>query len=142
MPWLGDENENSEVDDSEGLLLVLNSFCMKMDSLGFWRFVTGKKKELESLRAQMPFSLAECLDLARFVLKLISEVFPMDKRVEKSEKGNNLGWTCVLVLESLIPVVVDPVIRKSRLLVNERESESESESETYWRARRLGEQRV
>ena len=66
----------------------------------------------------------------------------MDKRVEKSEKGNNLGWTCVLVLESLIPVVVDPVIRKSRLLVNERESESESESESYWRARRLGEQRV
>ena len=93
MPWLGDENENGEVDDSERLLLVLNSFCMKMDSLGFWRFVTGKKKELESLRAQMPFSLVECLDLARFMLELISEVFPMDKRVEKSEKGNNLGWT-------------------------------------------------
>ena len=79
--------------------------------------MTGKKKELESLRAQMPLALAECLDPARFVLESISEVFPVDKRVEKSERGNDLGWACVLVLESLIPVVVDPVIGKSRLLV-------------------------
>ena len=111
------EDENGEVDDGEGLLLVLKSFCVKMDALGFWRFVTGKKKELESLRAQMPLALAECLDPARFVLESISEVFPVDKRVEKSERGNDLGWACVLVLESLIPVVVDPVIGKSRLLV-------------------------
>ena len=116
MPWLSDENENGKVNNGDGLLLMLKSFCVKMDMLAFWRFVTGKKKELESLRAQMPLALAECLDLARFVLELISEVFPMDKRVEKSEKGNNLGWTCVLVLESLISVVVDPVIRKSRLV--------------------------
>ncbi|KAK9993685.1 hypothetical protein SO802_023388 [Lithocarpus litseifolius] len=113
----GEEDENGEVDDGEGLLLVLKSFCVKMDALGFWRFVTGKKKELESLRAQMPLALAECLDPARFVLESISEVFPVDKRVEKSERGNDLGWACVLVLESLIPVVVDPVIGKSRLLV-------------------------
>ena len=89
------EDENGEVDDGEGLLLVLKSFCVKMDALGFWRFVTGKKKELELLRAQMPLALAECLDLARFVLELISEVFLVDKRMEKSERGNNLGWAYV-----------------------------------------------
>ena len=43
----------------------------------------------------MPLALAECLDLARFVLELISEVFLVDKRIEKSERGKNLGWACV-----------------------------------------------
>ena len=95
MPWLSDENKNGEVDDDDGLLLMLKSFCVKIYVLGFWRFVIGKKKELESLRAQMPLALAECLDLARFVLELISEVFLVDKRMEKSERGNNLGWACV-----------------------------------------------
>lgn len=113
----GSCDENGEVDDGEGLLLKLKSFCLNMDAGGFWRFVTGKKKELEALRAQMPLALAECIDPPRFVLETISEVFPVDKRVEKSERGNDLGWACVLVLESLIPVVVDPVIGKSRILV-------------------------
>ena len=95
MPWLSDENENGKVDNGDGLLLMLKSFCVKMDMLAFWRFVTGKKKELESLRAQMPLALAECLDLARFVLELISEVFLVDKRIEKSERGKILGWACI-----------------------------------------------
>ncbi|KAL6185779.1 hypothetical protein ACLB2K_041905 [Fragaria x ananassa] len=111
------DDEYGEVDNSEGLLMEMKSLCLKMDSGRFWRFVTGRKKELESLRAQMSLALAECVDPARFVLEAISEVFPVDKRSEKSDRGNDLGWACVLVLESLIPVVVDPKIGKSRLLV-------------------------
>ncbi|XP_062108342.1 FRIGIDA-like protein 4a [Humulus lupulus] len=113
----GPGDEDGEVDDGEGLLLRLKCFCLKMDAEGLWRFVTGKKKELDALRAQMPLALAECVDPAKFVLETISEVFPVDKRVDKSDRGNDLGWACVLMLESLIPVVVDPVIGKSRLLV-------------------------
>lgn len=106
---------DGEVDNGEGLMLKLKSFCLKMDALGFWEFLIGKKKELEGLRAEMPVALGECVDPAKFVLEAISEVFPVDKRGEKG--GNDLGWACVLVLESLIPVMVDPVIGKSRLLV-------------------------
>ncbi|KAL6141408.1 hypothetical protein ACLB2K_059696 [Fragaria x ananassa] len=96
------DDEYGEVDNSEGLLMEMKSLCLKMDSGRFWRFVTGRKKELESLRAQMSLALAECVDPARFVLEAISEVFPVDKRSEKSDRGNDLGWACVLVLESLI----------------------------------------
>lgn len=129
-----DDEENGEVDNGEGLFLTLKSFCFKMDALGFWRFVTGKKKELDALRAQMPLALAECVDPPRFVFESISEVFPVDKRVDKSERVNDLGWACVLVLESLIPVVVDPVIGKSRLLVTPSVKERAKEIADTWKA--------
>lgn len=103
-----------------------------MDALGFWGFVIGKKKELEALRAEMPAALSECVDPAKFVLEAISEVFPVDKRAEKG--GNDLGWACVLVLESLIPVVVDPVIGKSRLLVTPPMKEKANEIAETWKA--------
>ncbi|XP_062145303.1 FRIGIDA-like protein 4b [Alnus glutinosa] len=128
------EDENGEVDNSEGLLLSLKSFCLKMDILGFWRFIIGKKKELDVLRAQMPLALAECVDPPRFVLESISEVFLVDKRVEKSDRVNDLGWACVLVLESLIPVVVDPMIGKSRLLVTPSMKERAKEIAETWTA--------
>ncbi|XP_022138585.1 FRIGIDA-like protein 4a [Momordica charantia] len=129
-----DADENGEVDDGDGLLLKLKSFCLEMDSGGFWRFVTGKKKELETLRAKMHLALAECIDPPRFVLEAISEVFPLDKRVERSDGGNDLGWACVLVLESLIPVVVDPVIGKSRILVTPSMKERAKEIAETWKA--------
>ena len=130
-----DDDSNGEVDNGDGLVLKLKTFCLRMDASGFWGFVIGKKKELEALRAQMPLALAACVDPAKFVLEAISEVFPVDKRSEKSEKNNNdLGWACVLVLESLIPVVVDPVIGKSRLLVTPSVKETAKEIAETWKA--------
>ncbi|KAK1434519.1 hypothetical protein QVD17_00263 [Tagetes erecta] len=108
-----DEDEPS-VDDTEGLLLKLKSFCVKMDSLGFGAFVISRKKEMELMREQVPLALAECADPARFVLEAISEVFPVDKR---KVCMNDLSWACVLILESLIPVMMDPILGKSRVLV-------------------------
>ncbi|KAK9287847.1 hypothetical protein L1049_016289 [Liquidambar formosana] len=130
----GDGDGDGEVDDSEGLLLNLKIFCLKMDSEGFWRFVTVRKKELDAMRAQIPVALAECVDPSRFVLEAISEVFPVDKRVEKSERLNDLGWACVLVLESLIPVVVDPMLGKSRLLVTPSMKERAKDIAETWKA--------
>ncbi|KAK7280121.1 hypothetical protein RJT34_25183 [Clitoria ternatea] len=127
-----DENDDGEVDDGDGLVLKLKSFCLRMDAFGFWGFVIGKKKELEGLRAEMPVALAECVDPAKFVLEALSEVFPVDKRGDKA--ANDLGWACVLVLESLIPVVVDPVIGKSRLLVTPTVKEQANEIAETWKA--------
>lgn len=113
-------------------MLKLKSFCLKMDALGFWGFVIGKKKELECLRAEMPAALSECVDPARFVLEAMSKVFPVDKRGEK-KGGNDLGWACVLVLESLIPVMVDPVIGKSRMLVTPSVKEEAKDIAETWK---------
>lgn len=119
-----------EVDNDEGLLLKLRRFCLKMDSEGFWRFVAERKKELDSIRAQMSAALADCVDPARFVLEAISEVFPVDKRGDKS---NDLGWACVLILESLIPAVVDPIMGGSRLLVTPRMRKRAKEIAEIWK---------
>lgn len=122
-----------EVDNSEGLLSILRRFCSKMDSEGFWRFITVRKKELDEIRAQMSAALADCVDPARFVLEAISEVFPVDKRSDSSERVNDLGWACVVILESLIPVVVDPIIGESRLLVTPRMRQRAKEMAETWK---------
>ncbi|TKY51163.1 FRIGIDA protein 4a [Spatholobus suberectus] len=127
-----DDDGEGEVDDAAGLVLKLKSFCLRMDTFGFWAFVIAKKKELDGLRAEVPVALAECVDPAKFVLEAISEVFPIDKRGEKP--GHDLGWACVLVLESLIPVVVDPVIGKSRLLVTPTVKDQATEIAETWKA--------
>lgn len=105
-----------EVDDSEGLLMKLRSFCHKMAAREFWIFVTSRKKELELFRSELPKALADCVDPPRFVLEAISEVFPVASG-NSSGYIYDLGWACVLLLESLIPVMVDPVLGKERLLV-------------------------
>ncbi|KAM1086946.1 hypothetical protein ACFX2H_012473 [Malus domestica] len=128
------DDEYGEVDDGEGLLMNLKSLCLKMDSGGFWRFVTARKKELEALRSQMPLALGDCVDPAKFVLEAISEVFPVDKRVERSDRGNDLGWACVLLLESLIPVMMDPKIGRKRLLVTRSVKQRATEISETWKA--------
>uniref|UniRef100_A0A7N0VKI1 FRIGIDA-like protein n=1 Tax=Kalanchoe fedtschenkoi TaxID=63787 RepID=A0A7N0VKI1_KALFE len=127
------ESDDGEVDNGEGLLMTLKRFCLRMDSIGFWRFVCVRKKELEALRESIPVALGECVDPPMFVLEAISEVFPVDKREDKSERLNDLGWACVLVLESLIPVVVDPVIGKARLLVTPSVKSRASEVAEAWK---------
>uniref|UniRef100_A0A2P2LW17 FRIGIDA-like protein n=1 Tax=Rhizophora mucronata TaxID=61149 RepID=A0A2P2LW17_RHIMU len=127
------ENPDGQVDDDDGMLLSLKGFCLKMEAGEFWKFVITKKKELEALRSQIPLALTECVDPPKFVLEAISEVFPVDKRGERTEKGNDLGWACVLILESLIPVMVDPVIGKSRLLVTPSVKERAKEIAETWK---------
>lgn len=128
----GSPGGGGEVDDGEGLLMKLRSFCLRMDSKEFWRFVTGKKKELDLMREKMRLALVDCVDPAKFVLEAISEVFPVDKR--GGDRGNDLGWACVLILESLIPVVVDPVIGKSRVLVTPSVREKAKDIAEAWKA--------
>ncbi|XP_055813520.1 FRIGIDA-like protein 4a [Solanum dulcamara] len=125
--------EQPEVDDSTGLLLKLKSFCVKMDSRSFWNFLTAKKKDLDSLRVEIPKALGECVDPPRFVLESISEVFPEDKRVEKNERNNDLGWACVLMLESLIPVMMDPVLGNERKLVTPSVKDKANEIAEIWK---------
>ncbi|PIA44917.1 hypothetical protein AQUCO_01700471v1 [Aquilegia coerulea] len=119
--------------NEEDLGLKLRSFCTKMDSGKFWMFVTGRKKELDVLRVQIPLALTDCIDPAKFVLEAISEVFPVDKRDEKSERSNDLGWACVLVLESLIPVVADPILGSSRPLVTPRMKDRAKKIADVWK---------
>ncbi|KAJ8543231.1 hypothetical protein K7X08_005754 [Anisodus acutangulus] len=125
--------EQPEVDDSTGLLLKLKSFCVKMDSRSFWNFLIMKKKDLDSLRVEIPKALGECVDPPRFVLESISSVFPEDKRKGNNERNNDLGWACVLMLESLIPVMMDPVLGNERKLVTPSVKDKANEIAEIWK---------
>ncbi|KAG6393130.1 hypothetical protein SASPL_147363 [Salvia splendens] len=115
ISFSGEEAE-AEVDDSEGLLMKLRGFCRRMAAKEFWIFVTSRKKEIELFRSALPKALSSCVDPPRFVLEAISEVFPVASSASNSN-SYDLGWACVLLLESLIPVMVDPVLGKERMLV-------------------------
>jgi len=129
----GDE-DTGEVDDGDGLLSALKSLCLKMDARGFWGFVIARKKELENLRSQIPVALVDCVDPPKLVLEAVSEVFPVDKRGGGEKVSNDFGWACVVILESLIPVMVDPVMGKSRLLVTPSVKEKAKEIAETWKA--------
>ncbi|CAN7046919.1 unnamed protein product [Brassica oleracea var. botrytis] len=132
----GGDDDDSEVDedDEEGLLSALKSLCWKMDARGFWSFVTARKKELENPRSKIPAALGDCVDPAMLVLEAISEVFPVDKRESGEKMMNDFAWACVVILESLGPVMVDPVIGKSRLIVTPSVKEKAEEVAETWKA--------
>lgn len=126
--------DDGEVDDGDGLLSALKSLCLKMDARGFWDFVIARKKELENLRSEIPVALVDCVDPPKLVLEAVSEVFPVDKRGAGEKATNDFGWACVVILESLIPVMVDPVIGKSRMLVTPSVKEKAKEIAETWKA--------
>ncbi|XP_027116290.2 FRIGIDA-like protein 4a [Coffea arabica] len=137
----GAESGEGEVDDSLGVFLKLKTFCIRMDFKNFWGFVVVRKKELESLRQEIPKALGECVDPPKFVLEAISEVFPVDTRKGNDNSANNsnnngnydLGWACVLLLESLVPVLVDPMLGKKRMLVTPSIKEKAEEIAEIWK---------
>lgn len=128
-----DEPDVAEVDNSTGLMLKLKCFCVKMDSRSFWNFLIMKKKDLDELRVEIPKALGDCVDPPRFVLEAISEVFPEDKRVGGNERNSDLGWACVLMLESLIPVMMDPVLGNERKLVTPSVKDKANEIAEIWK---------
>ncbi|TQE02884.1 hypothetical protein C1H46_011496 [Malus baccata] len=82
-----------------------------------------------------PFTAERMKEIeAEAEFEAISEVFPVDKRLEMSDRGNDLGWACVLLLESLIPVVVDPKIGRKRLLVTQSVKQRATEMAETWKA--------
>ncbi|KAL0393066.1 UNVERIFIED_CONTAM: FRIGIDA-like protein 4a [Sesamum radiatum] len=115
-PGAESQTEEPEVDDSEGLLMKLKSFCHKMAAKEFWVFVTARKKELELFRSELPKALADCV-IHRDLFWKRSPRFFLSRAVTVLVIVPIWGWACVLLLESLIPVMVDPVLGKERMLV-------------------------
>ncbi|KAG5560158.1 hypothetical protein RHGRI_003443 [Rhododendron griersonianum] len=116
----GNENENDvvgEVDDSEGLLMRLRFYCRRMDGEGIWRFVTGRKKELEGIRAQMPVALGDCVDPARFWIDQVTR---------------NLSPVSAKMLRSWL-MLLYPFLGNSRLLVTPSMKERAKEIAETWK---------
>ncbi|KAL6008138.1 hypothetical protein ACLOJK_033644 [Asimina triloba] len=133
-----DSNSNSPKRDASAaaeadFLKLLQSFCTKMDFEAFWKFLTARKKDVDAIRPLIPPALSDCIDPATFALEAISGVFPVDKRANKNERTNEVGWACVLVLESLVPVLADPVLGSVRPLVTPSVKERAKEIAVVWK---------
>ncbi|XP_058105945.1 FRIGIDA-like protein 4a [Magnolia sinica] len=126
-------NQPSDSTDEIAILKLLQSFCTKMDTEAFWKFLTGRKKDIDAIRSLISPALSDCIDPARFAIEAISGVFPVDKRAGKSERANEVGWACVLILESLVPVLADPVLGSSRPLVTPSVKERAKEIAGTWK---------
>ncbi|EHA8587472.1 FRIGIDA-like protein 4a [Cocos nucifera] len=111
----------------------LRSFCTAMDSDAFWELVVSKRKEVELLRSELPLALADCIDPPKFVMDAIFKVFPVDRRGAAAKSPNDLGWACVLILESLVPVLADPELGTGRLLVTRSMRERAREMADAWK---------
>lgn len=58
------------------------------------------------LSAKLLDALKHCIDLARFVMDAVSEVFLVDKWAVRSP--TDLAWACMLILEVVVSALVDP----------------------------------
>ncbi|KAK8919352.1 hypothetical protein KSP39_PZI021146 [Platanthera zijinensis] len=106
----------SAAGDDTDLPAVLRTLCAKMDSDAFFDLIVSSRKESDLLRKEIPLALKESIDPANFVMDAIARVFPVDRRAVKSPPGD-LGWVCVLLLESLVSVLADPELGAERPLV-------------------------
>ncbi|KAG6465986.1 hypothetical protein ZIOFF_076211 [Zingiber officinale] len=117
--------------DELDLTSKLRSFCTKVDFHGFFDLVVAKRKEVELLRSELPVALTDCIDPGKFVIDALSGIFPVDRRPVKSP--NDLGWACVLVLESLVPILADPELGPARPLVTRTIRERAQDMAKEWK---------
>lgn len=104
--------------ESCDVVAKIRSLCTRMDSEGFWDLVTGRRKEMEAVRVELGDAIGNCcVDPARFVMDAMGGVFPVDKKVGGKGGLNDHGWACVMVLEALLGVFVDPELGIERKLV-------------------------
>ncbi|MQL87538.1 hypothetical protein Taro_020074 [Colocasia esculenta] len=76
---------------------ALRGYCRRMDSIGLWRFMVSRRKDLGVLRREISDAVAESVDPVRLVLDAVGDF------VENQENGGlaDRCWACGLLLRSL-----------------------------------------
>lgn len=76
-----------------------------MDSAAFLSFVVARCKEADTLHAEMPPSLKCCKDSAKFLMDVVGNVFPVDRK--EVQYPADLAWGCLLILDTAVPTLAD-----------------------------------
>ncbi|KAH9315072.1 hypothetical protein KI387_023699 [Taxus chinensis] len=89
----------------------LKQFCEQMDSKGLLNLLSVNRKYVSALRDEVPAALRFAIDPARLVLDAVEGFYPPNQG-NKMETGLPAQRrSCILLLESLAPLLADPVMR-------------------------------
>nr|AGV54236.1 hydroxyproline-rich glycoprotein [Phaseolus vulgaris] len=108
------DDGGGEVDDATGLVLKLKSFCLRMDAFGFWTFLTPRRR---SSTDYAPRSPSPSKKASIRPIRPGSHLRNLSGRQEKGQTRPRPKLGLRPCPESSDPVVSNPVIGKSRLLV-------------------------
>eukprot|EP01018_Ginkgo_biloba_P014806 Gb_24860 [translate_table: standard] len=92
----------------------LKQFCERMDAKGLLKFISENRKFLAALRDEVPAALQCAIDPARLVLNALEGFYPPNQKTNQGNK-KEAGLpaqrrSCILLLESLVPLLADPVL--------------------------------
>lgn len=90
----------------------LKILCETMDSKGLRKYIIEHRKDAAGLRNEVPSALNSAIDPSRLVLESLEGFYSLEqKSSDKKESGlPALRRACTLLLESLVPVLADPIL--------------------------------
>jgi len=84
----------------------------KMDTEGLWKFIVEHRKDVTALRAELPSALESTIDPTWLVLQALEGFYDKGSgKMEKKDSGlADQRRACSLLLESLLPLLEDPIM--------------------------------
>lgn len=94
----------------------LKTLCESMNSKGLVKYIVEHRKDAAGLRSEVPSSLNSAIDPSRLVLESLEGFYPPESKLpgnqgDKKESGLPAQRrACILLLESLVTILADPVL--------------------------------
>ncbi|KAL3616283.1 hypothetical protein CASFOL_039673 [Castilleja foliolosa] len=102
-----DEDINIEVKSYPALVKL----CRDMNSEGLHKFISDNRKDLVTLRDEIPIAMKAAFDPASLVLDSLSGFYGIDTPNSESKKDSNLlglRRTCIMLMECLSSLILSP----------------------------------
>lgn len=100
----------------------LKQLCEKMDAKGLLKYISENRKFLAALRDEVPAALQFATDPARLVLNALEGFYPTNQPFNQGNKKETglpaQRRSCILLLESLVPLLADPELSSDRPMVD------------------------
>ncbi|KAF5188917.1 Frigida-like protein [Thalictrum thalictroides] len=88
----------------------LTQFCEQMDAKGLLNFIMENRKDINSIREEIPVALKNVTEPTRLVLDSLEGFYPPDQITDQCDKTNaalqGMRKSCVMLMESVAPLLV------------------------------------
>eukprot|EP00271_Cylindrocystis_brebissonii_P011575 TRINITY_DN29444_c0_g1_i1.p1 TRINITY_DN29444_c0_g1~~TRINITY_DN29444_c0_g1_i1.p1 ORF type:complete len:651 (+),score=114.29 TRINITY_DN29444_c0_g1_i1:103-1953(+) len=90
----------------------LKAFCEQMDAPGLLKYLLGLKREIHSVRDELPSALLSASDPALLLLKVL-ESYPIGGGNEKKESESATRMSMVVLLDSFFSIINNESVKSS-----------------------------